>query len=53
MTKKKDFYFVLNVVVKAKDSDEALDKLQGLKEPKDVSIEDCNEMDEDVNIGGF
>ena len=38
---------MLNVVVKAKDSDQALDKLQGLKEPNGVSIEDCNEMTED------
>lgn len=47
MSKDREFYFVLNVVVKAQDSDQALDKLQGLVEPKGVSIEDCNELDED------
>ena len=45
---KRDFYFVLNVVVNAENSNEALDKVYGLKtKHKGVSIEDVNELDED------
>lgn len=43
----KEFYFVLNVVVKAKSSAHAKDLLYEMKEPDGVSIEDINEMDED------
>jgi len=44
---KRDYYFVLNVVVKAESSTEALDLVYGLKGSKEVSIEDVNELDED------
>jgi len=45
--KKKDYHYVLNVVIEASTEEEADDKLKLLSTPKGLNITDVNVMDDE------